>query len=76
MIRECARAMVDEQLAGIEKLAGARLDVRHSAEGAEGVKRGFPEFDLIMRVSAAQADAQRAADSKRSRSAPEGDCQL
>ena len=60
VIRECARAMVDEQLAGIEKLAGAKLDVRHSAEGVEGVKRGFPEFDLILRVSAAQAEAQRA----------------
>ena len=68
--------MVDEQLAGIEKLAGAKLDVRDSAEGVEGVKRGFPEFDLILRVSAAQADAQRAriqkesSSSKRSSPAP------
>ena len=28
-------------------------------DGVEGVKRGFPEFDLIIRVSAAQAEAQR-----------------
>jgi valyl-tRNA synthetase len=59
VVRECARHMVEEQLAGIEKLAGAKLDVRHSADGVEGVKRGFPEFDLILRVSAAQAEAQR-----------------
>jgi valyl-tRNA synthetase len=58
VVREPAREMVDEQLAGIEKLCGARLEVRRSSDGVEGVKRGFPEFDLIIRVSAAQAEAQ------------------
>jgi valyl-tRNA synthetase len=59
VVREPARAMVDEQLAGIERLCGAKLEVRTSAGDLEGVKRGFPEFDLIVRVSAAQAEAQR-----------------
>ena len=59
VVREPARAMVDEQLAGIERLCGAKLEVRPSAGDIEGVKRGFPEFDLIVRVSAAQAEAQR-----------------
>jgi valyl-tRNA synthetase len=59
VVREPARAMVAEQLAGIERIAGAKLDVRQSADGVDGVKRGFPEFDLIVRVSAAQAEAQR-----------------
>jgi valyl-tRNA synthetase len=66
VVREPARSMVDEQLPGIEKLCGAKLDVRTSAEGIEGVKRGFPEFDLIVRVSAAQADAQRSRIQKES----------
>ena len=57
--REPARAMVDEQLAGIERLCGAKLELRTTADGIDGVKRGFPEFDLIVRVSAAQAEAQR-----------------
>jgi valyl-tRNA synthetase len=60
VVREPAREMVNEQLAGIEKLCGAKLEVRTSAEDIEGVKRGFPEFDLIVRVSATQAEAQRA----------------
>jgi valyl-tRNA synthetase len=51
--------MVDEMISGIEKLAGAKLEVRESAEGIEGVKRGFPEFDLIIQVSVGQAEAQR-----------------
>jgi valyl-tRNA synthetase len=60
VVREPARDMVEEQIAGIERLAGAKLEVRHSAEGVEGVKRGFAEFDLIIRVSGAQIEAQRA----------------
>ena len=35
--------------------------------------RGFPEFDLILRVSAAQAEAQRARIAKGSRPVPKGD---
>jgi valyl-tRNA synthetase len=58
VVREPAGAMVNEMLGSIEKLAGVKLDVRTSAEGVEGVKRGFAEFDLILRVSAAQAEAQ------------------
>ena len=60
VVGDRARAVVEEQRAGIEKLAGAKLDVRSTGEGIEGVKRGFREFDLILRVSAAQAEAQRA----------------
>jgi valyl-tRNA synthetase len=59
VVRQPAQAMVHEMLSGIERLAGAKLEVRDTAEGLEGVKRGFPEFDLIIRVSAAQAEAQR-----------------
>jgi valyl-tRNA synthetase len=59
VVREPARAMVDGQLAGIERIAGVKLDVRTSDEGVDGVKRGFPAFDLILRVSASQAEAQR-----------------
>ncbi|HYP08271.1 MAG TPA: valine--tRNA ligase, partial [Bryobacteraceae bacterium] len=59
VVREPARSMLDGQLAGIERIAGAKLDVRASDEGVDGVKRGFPEFDLIIRVSASQAEAQR-----------------
>jgi valyl-tRNA synthetase len=59
VVRAAASAMLDGQLAGIERIAGAKLEVRTSADGVEGVKRGFPEFDLILRVSASQAEAQR-----------------
>jgi valyl-tRNA synthetase len=59
VVREPARAMVDGQLAGIERIAGVKLEVRAVDDGVEGVKRGFAEFDLIIRVSASQAEAQR-----------------
>ena len=59
VVREPARSMLDGQLAGIERIAGVKLDVRTSENGIDGVKRGFPEFDLIIQVSASQAEAQR-----------------
>jgi valyl-tRNA synthetase len=59
VVRESACAMVAEQLSGIERLAGAKLEVRTKAAGVDGIKRGFPEFDLIVRVSAQQAEVQR-----------------
>jgi valyl-tRNA synthetase len=49
------------QLEAIEKLAKLKLAVRReqAPASAEGIKRSTPEFDLILLVPAAQADAQR-----------------
>ena len=33
-----------------EACRGLKLEVRDSADGVEGVKRGFAEFDLVLRV--------------------------
>jgi valyl-tRNA synthetase len=59
VVREPAREIVDQQISGIERLAGAKLQIETTADSVEGVKRGFPEFDLIIRVSTSQAEAQR-----------------
>jgi valyl-tRNA synthetase len=58
--REPARHLAATESGAIERLAGVRLEVRQSLEGVEGVKRSTPEFDLVIRVSAEQAAAQRA----------------
>ncbi len=45
----------------IGKLAGLKLEVRQQAapEAVEGAKRSTPEFDLVLRIPAAQASVQR-----------------
>jgi valyl-tRNA synthetase len=58
--RENARHVVETQLPAIEKLANIQLEVRGDLNGAEGVKRSSPGFDIIIKVSAEQAAAQRA----------------
>jgi valyl-tRNA synthetase len=60
VVREAARNLAATQQPAIEKLGGVRLQVADTADGVSGVKRSTPEFDLIVRVSAEQAAAQRA----------------
>ncbi len=50
-----------QQLEAVEKLAKLKLEVRReqTPAGVEGVKHSTPEFDLILRMPAAQADARR-----------------
>ncbi|HYP14948.1 MAG TPA: class I tRNA ligase family protein, partial [Bryobacteraceae bacterium] len=48
------------QLASIDRLTNSKLEVRDSASDVDGVKRSSPQFDLIFKVSAEQAAAQRA----------------
>jgi valyl-tRNA synthetase len=58
---ELAKGVVTGHLAAIEKLARLKVDVLdESAERPQGVVRSTPAFDLILRVSAEQANAQRA----------------
>jgi valyl-tRNA synthetase len=60
IVREGARALAQSQLHVIERLSRMKLEVRTQAgEPVEGARRSQPEFDLIARVSADQADAQR-----------------
>ena len=57
--REPARGIAHTEHGAIEKLGGLRLEVVEDAAGVAGVKRSTPEFDLVIRVSAEQAAAQR-----------------
>ncbi len=52
-----ARAQID----AIQKLAGVRLEIRNHAapENGGGVKRSTTEFDLVLKVPAAQTEVQR-----------------
>jgi valyl-tRNA synthetase len=59
VLREPARN-VAAQLGAIERLSNTKLEVREAVNGADGVKRSSPEFDLILHVSADLASAQRA----------------
>ena len=60
VVREPARAMVAEQLAGIERLGGAKLEVQaERAETSKAQSAGFPEFDLIVRVRRTGGQHQR-----------------
>jgi valyl-tRNA synthetase len=58
--REPAKHLAATESLAIERLAGVRLELRESLDGVDGVKRSTPEFDLLVRVSAEQAAAQRA----------------
>ena len=56
-----AAGLARRQLEALEKLASIQLEVREEAAPAEpeGVLRSTPEFDLLLRVPAAQVEAQR-----------------
>jgi valyl-tRNA synthetase len=54
-----AASVAESQLPAIEKLARMKIELAKTAEGIAGVKRSSPEFDLLVKVSADQADAQR-----------------
>jgi valyl-tRNA synthetase len=54
-----AASVAESQLPAIEKLARMKIELANTAEGIAGVKRSSPEFDLLVKVSADQADAQR-----------------
>jgi valyl-tRNA synthetase len=58
--REPARAVAAAQVPAIERLANVKLEIRSDLNGEEGMKRSSPQFDLIIKVSAEQAAAQRA----------------
>jgi valyl-tRNA synthetase len=60
IVRQPARNIADVALTAIERLSNIRLEVRSGEDGAQGVKRSSPEFDLILQVSAEQASVQRA----------------
>jgi valyl-tRNA synthetase len=60
IVREPARSVAQTQLPAIEKIGNVKLEVGVASNGAQGVKRSSPEFDLILRVSGEQAAAQRA----------------
>jgi valyl-tRNA synthetase len=64
VVREPARAVAESQITAIERLSNTKLEIRSAVDGAQGVKRSSPEFDLILKVSAEQAAAQRARLSK------------
>ena len=56
VMREPARAMWTSSSPESRDSAARSSKCGLAADGIEGVKRGFPEFDLIVRVSAAQAE--------------------
>lgn len=56
--REPARAVSEENLSAIERLAGMKLEIKTTMNGASGLKRSRAEFDLVAHVSAEQAEAQ------------------
>ncbi len=57
--REAARAMVVANLAALEKLTTMKLVIGDGG-GVEGVRCSGAEFELVVRVSKEQADAQQA----------------
>ncbi|MBI1896040.1 MAG: valine--tRNA ligase [Acidobacteria bacterium] len=60
VVRPTAHQTAQHQLAAIQKLAGARLELRTEMDGdMAGARRSAPEFDLIIRVDEALAAAQR-----------------
>ncbi|HEX8984742.1 MAG TPA: class I tRNA ligase family protein, partial [Bryobacteraceae bacterium] len=56
-----AATVARAQIEAVQKLAGLRLEIREEAAPAGGgsVQRSTPEFDLVLRVSAAQNEMQR-----------------
>ena len=57
--RDGASRVFGDQLPAIEKLTRMKIQLASSLEGTPGVKRSTPEFDLLVKVSAEQAEAQR-----------------
>jgi valyl-tRNA synthetase len=54
------RATLKTEIAAVERIANLKLTVAETLAGASGVKRSGTGFDLLVRVSAEQAEAQRA----------------
>ena len=65
VVREPARNVAATQIEAIERLSNTKLEVASGAGVSEYVKRSSPEFDLILHVSAEQAEAQRGRIQKR-----------